>query len=1228
MSIKTSNKIVFLTVLLTLSMASAMFYSFYIGRDIAERYAPLINASMEIKVQTTTGHLWLEEAISGDSSIDINKVWQHIDEAEWYAKTMLSGGKNKKGLFISLSDPELRHQIEQTIDGIKVFRILAHERWDSRIESGIGSAIDQRFDKNFLEFTLAADHVQASLQKVMQQQIQHFSLVQNLLIVMIVIFGSLIAFVLYRYDTKRETDIRTLFDKEENLRITLNSIGDAVIVTDSQGNVTHLNPVAEELTGWSLAEALETPLTEVFDIVHAQSLERADNPVERVITTGKIVGLANHTMLISKKGPKYQIADSGAPIRSSSGEITGVVVVFRDVTEEYALQESLESSRTFLSTLLHTLPDLIWLKDSDGTYLVCNGRFEQLFGAKESEIVGKTDYDFVDKELADLCRKKDKLVLALGQSSVNEERLSFANDGHVELVETIKTPMHDSKGKFIGILGISRDITQRKEDSTALEQFKTMFEESPFGVALIDSLTGKIHQVNPKFSEIAGRTHEEMLTIDWMSITHPDDVQEDLDNMARLNSGEISGFNMQKRYQHPNGAYVWITMTIAPVTVEDKTQPRHLCMIQDITQQKRLEEESYASMQHLQLYREQTPLAAIEWNTDFQVLDWNQAAEKMFGYTLDEVKGRDFVDIMLPENAVVDVEGVWQGLIAQTGGTTSINENMTKDGKIILCEWHNTPLVNDSGKVIGAASLVLDVTGERAALQALKQKEQEQSDILNTLTNGVITIDEDGTILSFNLAAENLFGYPYREALGQNISILMPERNKSKHDSYLTSYLASDNTRTLSKPREVDGQHKDKRTFPLRISLAELPLATNGKRRFIGSCQDLTQIKSQQAQLQRAQKMDALGKIVGGIAHDYNNMLGVILGYTDLIDLKYSDNVDGLKKYIDNIAQAGERGRKLTKRMLNFSKQESSHAQAIELHEILDEQKELLQKSVTARIQINYQLCESPWRIWIDASELEDTLLNLTINAQHAMPEGGTLTFTTQTTHLSHSEALLLGLSENDYVKLSVTDTGCGIDAEIISKIFDPFFSTKGGNGTGLGLSQVYGFMERTGGIVRVYSQKDAGSEFILYFPRYIGSEVQSVKEQAGKLLKQGNGETILVVDDEPALRELAQEILSMAGYRILLANDGDNAMDVLAANAIDCVLSDVVMPNIDGYQLARHIKEKYPNIKIQLASGFSDNRHISSPDKSLHSSLLHKPYSSSELITRIAELLHGDSND
>ncbi len=206
--------------------------------------------------------------------------------------------------------------------------------------------------------------------------------------------------------------------------------------------------------------------------------------------------------------------------------------------------------------------------------------------------------------------------------------------------------------------------------------------------------------------------------------------------------------------------------------------------------------------------------------------------------------------------------------------------------------------------------------------------------------------------------------------------------------------------------------------------------------------------------------------------------------------------------------------------MLAFSKQESSEAKAVDLNALLTEQKEFFEKSVTVQIQIEYQLSDSPWKIWIDPSELEDTLLNLTINAKHAMPDVGRLTFTSDAISLSATDASAIGLAANDYLTLSVSDTGKGIEPEVVSKIFDPFFSTKGTGGTGLGLSQVYGCMERAGGTVRVYSQLGIGTEFVLYFPRYRSNEEAASAEEHGTTLVQGHGERVLVVDDEPWMAE------------------------------------------------------------------------------------------------------------
>ncbi|MDF1830526.1 response regulator [Cycloclasticus pugetii] len=320
----------------------------------------------------------------------------------------------------------------------------------------------------------------------------------------------------------------------------------------------------------------------------------------------------------------------------------------------------------------------------------------------------------------------------------------------------------------------------------------------------------------------------------------------------------------------------------------------------------------------------------------------------------------------------------------------------------------------------------------------------------------------------------------------------------------------------------------------------------------------------------------------------------------------------------------------MTKRMLAFSKQKSTEAEAeaVDVNSLVDDQKDLINKSLTAMITVHYQLCESLGLIWIDKSELEDSLLNLVINSKHAMPDGGQLTVSTGAVHLSQIEAETLGLTENDYITLSVKDNGCGIDKDIVDFIFDPFFTTKGIDGTGLGLSQVYGFAGRSGGTIKVYSEKGIGSEFTLYFPLYRGEERNDTGPIEVKPYRQGEGQGILVVDDEPALRKLALEILTLAGYQVLLARNGNEAIEMLATTKFDLVLSDVIMPQMDGYQLAKHIKENYPSIKVQLATGFSSNRHSAMKDKSLQNNMLYKPYRTGELLRRVSTLIYGNDDD
>lgn len=518
-----------------------------------------------------------------------------------------------------------------------------------------------------------------------------------------------------------------------------------------------------------------------------------------------------------------------------------------------------------------------------------------------------------------------------------------------------------------------------------------------------------------------------------------------------------------------------------------------------ITTEKELksaEEASKLSHQRLLLHREHTPVGVIEWNTDFEFLDWNPAAERIFGYTKEEVLGHHITKRILPESARPAVDIVWENLLGNKGGTYSLNENTTKDGRTILCEWHNTPLIDQEGKVIGVTSLVDDVT----------------------------------------------------------------ERHKNEEN------------------------------------------------------------------LRHTQKMEAIGKLTGGIAHDFNNMLGVILGFSELLKNSLDKNTPKQEKYCNEILNAAERARKLTSKLLDFSRKDPSTSKITYINNLLLGMQHMLEKTLTHQIKLEFQLGDDLWPVTLDAARLEDAILNICINSMHAMPNGGTLTINTSNTNLTSTDVRQYDIPPGDYILLSISDTGTGMDQEIQQKIFDPFFTTKGVQGTGLGLSQVYGLIQHSGGKIQVYSEIDQGTRIVIYLPRLNESDasIKETDDQYSETLPSGT-ESILVVDDEVALLELTQEILTSHGYVVHLAENATEALNILEKTDIDLMLSDVVMPGINGYQLASEVTKLYPNVKIQIASGFTDKLNIDLNNEALHQQRLYKPYSSKELLGRIRELLDQD---
>jgi two-component system, cell cycle sensor histidine kinase and response regulator CckA len=541
-------------------------------------------------------------------------------------------------------------------------------------------------------------------------------------------------------------------------------------------------------------------------------------------------------------------------------------------------------------------------------------------------------------------------------------------------------------------------------------------------------------------------------------------------------------------------------------------------------------------------------------------------------------------------------------------------ELVTENGSIEISTLSNT--IN--GMIRSIKISRNDFNKQHEQLKAREKQLSLQGAAMKAASDGIVITDIKGNVNWVNPAFEKLTGYQFDEVLEQNIKILNSGLQSDSFYQNLWQTILSGNTWQ----GEQHNAHKDGHVYLEEETITPVLDEMGEIAHFVSVKRDITVQRQKEMQLQRTQKMDALGKLTGGVAHDFNNMLGVILGYAELLKDNLSSDAK-LFKYASEIYHAGERGAKLTGKLLSFSRKKSSESEIVNINELLKEEQHMLEKTLTVSIKLVLDLYEDVWPVWVDASDLEDAILNMSINAMHAMSEGGQLTISTSNHHLALEEAQYLGLASGDYVLLMLTDTGRGMDEETQKLIFDPFFSTKGDKGTGLGLSQVYSFTRRVKGSIKVYSELGHGSRFVIYFPRYQdASNKQSENKKFDKAEDLSGNESILVVDDEHGLLDLTESILTNHGYRVLCAENAEQAMVLLETETVNLLLSDVIMPDMDGYQLAAKVSALYPAVKIQLASGFSETRHHGLVSNDLQQNMLYKPYNSQQLLQQVRAIL------
>jgi PAS domain S-box-containing protein len=503
-----------------------------------------------------------------------------------------------------------------------------------------------------------------------------------------------------------------------------------------------------------------------------------------------------------------------------------------------------------------------------------------------------------------------------------------------------------------------------------------------------------------------------------------------------------------------------------------------------------------------------------------------------------------------------------------------------------------------------------------------KNNENRLRAVVDTVVDGVILIDSAGTVLMFNPACERLFGYRAEEVIGQNVKMLMPPPHHDEHDQYMKNFRTTGERRIIGIRREVVGRRKDGSTFPLELSVGEVK--QQGESGFVASLHDLTERKRTEEQLVQAQKMESIGQLSGGIAHDFNNLLTVIIGNAELLKDQVR-NRDDLRQICESIIGAGDRGAELTRRLLAFSRKQTLKPAVVDCNALVAGIRVLLRRTLREDIEIRTSLEKDLREGFADSAQLESAILNLALNAQDAMPAGGTLTIATASAHLDeryrhrHPEVV-----PGNYVMISLTDDGEGMTEEVRERVFEPFFTTKDvGKGSGLGLSMVYGFVKQSNGHVAIYSEPGLGTTVRLYLPVSKASQPAPAELRDAEAEALSGRGTILVVEDDVFVRGYAVGTLEALGYRVFTAADGREALAKLSQGTeVDLLFSDVVMPGgINGLTLAERAQQQRPDLKVLLTSGYSLETLASRTGSVSNLSILDKPYRKADLARRLREI-------
>ena len=1055
--------------------------------------------------------------------------------------------------------------------------------------------------------------------------------------------------------TERRRAEQALRESEERFRNLADAAPVMIWMDDASGMSTYFSKPWLDFTGRTLERERGKGSREG---IHPHDLPRFVSVYDRAFAARE--AFQTEYRLRRADGEYRWVLETAIPRFTAAGEFEGFIGSALDITERRLAEQALRDSEERYRVTTEAATDAVVTINERSEILFTNAAVERIFGYSPEELKGQPLTRLMPDGTQPGQGSSIRGYLEIGEKQLPVNPVlvpGLHKDGH-------EVPLELSFGEFVRegrrfFTGIIRDITERQraeEQLRAQHAFLRRVIDADPSLVFAKDWDGRFTLANQAVAEIYGTTVENLVgKSDADFNPNPDEVEHFVnDDREVMRTGRPKFIVEEQVTDARSRIKRWFQTIKVPLTPAGGGQPQVLGVATDISSRKRAERLQSA------LYRIAATTSSAEDIDEFYVAIHGIVGELMyaknlyvalydpgsdtlsFPYFVDEADprpqpkhlGKGLTDYVLRTgqpllasaedfNAMVergDVELVgswsvdWLGVPLKRGGTTF--------GVLVVQSYDTRFRFGSAEKeVLTFVSQQIAVALERKrAQEAVRESEERYRLLFERNLAGVYRTTLSGRILECNEALARIFGYCSRDdLLGRDIRTLYP--SEEDWQGFRESLLQFRNLTNY----EMPGQRKDGSAAWTLENVALLADEAAGEVIVEGTVTDITERKLLEEQLRQSQKMEAIGQLAGGIAHDFNNLLTTVLGYSDMALRQLSER-DPVRAEIEEIQRAGERAASLTQQLLAFSRKQVFTSKVVDVNALITESTRMLGRLIGERIRLQTDLDPSLGSVRADPGQLEQVLLNLVVNARDAMPEGGTLTVRTQNADVdAASSRSHFGIAPGNYALFSVADTGVGIDADTQKRIFEPFFTTKDKTrGAGLGLSTVYGIVSQSGGQIFVSSEPGRGTEFTVYLPREGAPRTGAGTGAGAPVTLRPGSETILLVEDEDAVRNLTRRLLETGGYTVLQASNAEQALEVAQGHSgrLDMLLTDVVMPGMSGPELARGLLAVRPQLRVLFVSGYPDEALPSEGGLEADASFLQKPFTPETLARKIREVL------